>query len=91
MLKDWGWPPEEAEVLRVSYRLPLIMPEVVLGGVDGIYGELKGPSFVAVFVVLDFFLVSFSSPLTSSSNIASAYFFDSILNRIFFYTRNPSF
>jgi hypothetical protein len=33
---------------------------------------------------LDFFLVSFSSSFTSSSNIASAYFFDIILYRSFF-------
>jgi len=37
MDNDCGYPPEEAEVLRVSY-LPLafIIPEVALGGVDGI-------------------------------------------------------
>jgi hypothetical protein len=80
MLKDWGCPPDEAEVFKLSYLLlPLVMPEVALGGVEGICGDLKGPSFVAVLVVFDFFLVSFSSSFTSSSNIASAYFFDIIL------------
>jgi hypothetical protein len=37
MLKDYGWPPDEAEVFRVSYLLLLfVVPEVPLGGVDGI-------------------------------------------------------
>ena len=80
MLSDCGCPPEEAEVLRVSY-LPLlfVIPELALGGVDGICNDLKEPSLVAVFNVLDFFLVSFSSSLTSSYSIASLNFLDSIL------------
>ena len=58
MLSDYGWPPDEAEVFRLFYLLLLfVVPEVPLGGVEGIYGDLKGPSFVAVFVVFDFFLV----------------------------------
>ncbi len=36
MLKDYGYPPDEAEVFKLSYRLPFVMPEVALGGVDGI-------------------------------------------------------
>ena len=60
ILSDWGWPPDEADVFKLSYLLlPFDVPEVALGGVEGIYGDLKGPSFVAVFVVFDFFLVSF--------------------------------
>ena len=45
MLNDCGYPPDEAEVFKLSYLLLLfVMPEVALGGVDGICGDLKGPS-----------------------------------------------
>jgi hypothetical protein len=89
---DWGCPPDDAEVLRVSY-LPLlfVMPDVALGGVEGICGDLKDPSFVAVKALYCLFFVYFTSSFTSSSNTASAYFLDIILNLIFFWTRNPSF
>jgi len=36
MLKDYGYPPDEAEVFRLSYLLPLVVPDVFLGGVEGI-------------------------------------------------------